>query len=147
MSSNGRYVFVPRGHAAPPSGVVIDDLTDRRRVVQYPAGCSPIALGGRYLLFGCGPAPQALLYDLTTGGWRTVQAAPAVISAPHRLGNCDSSGCDVAPSRIGTHWIDWSYSIDCGTETAHCAGAGEIFQGIDTGQVEESNCQMLWIWQ
>src|SRR5581483_134428 len=92
LMSSGRYLFLwtlarPGREGGPPlgarSGVVVDTASGARTSLTFPLGCSPGAMGGPWLAFGCSagagqPVPPAELYDLTSGRWQALPVNSAI---------------------------------------------------------------------
>jgi hypothetical protein len=140
LMSSGQYLFLwtlarPGREGGPPlgasSGVVVDAASGTRTPLSFPPGCSPGAMGGSWLAFGCSagagqPVPPAELYDLTSGRWQPLAVNPAINFCTYE------QRCTLSPAAIGTQWVEWSVSIAC----EHCAPFA-WFQNLSTGALNK----------
>jgi hypothetical protein len=121
-------VFVSGGVYPAGTGVLIDGSTGHRATISEP-GCTPQFLGGRSLLFSCGPVtPTYKIYDIPTRQTRPLTLSPEinqVNACGHNPGQEDSA---CIPDGIGSHWVSiQDYCFE------HCNR--DLFQNLQTGAV------------
>jgi hypothetical protein len=140
LMSSGRYLFLwtlarPGREGGPPlgarSGIVVDTAGGARTPLTFPAGCSPGAMGGPWLAFGCSagagqPVPPAELFDLTSDRWQALPVNPDIDFCTYER------RCTLSPAAIGTRWVEWSVSLAC----EHCAPFA-WFQDLSTGALNK----------
>jgi hypothetical protein len=140
LMSSGRYLFLwtlarPGREGGTPlgarSGVVVDTASGARTPLTFPAGCSPGAMGGPWLAFGCSagagqPVPPAELYDLTSGRWQALPVNSAIDFCTYE------QRCTLSPAAIGTQWVEWSVSVAC----EHCEPFA-WFQNLSNGALDK----------
>jgi hypothetical protein len=140
LMSSGQYLFLwklgrPGREGGPPlgarSGIVVDTASGVRTTLSFPSGCSPGAMGGPWLAFGCSAGagqrvPPAELYDLTSGRWQPLPVNPAIDFCTYE------QRCTLSPAAIGTRWVEWSVSVAC----EHCAPLA-WFQDLSNGALDK----------
>lgn len=115
------------GGPSAPLGVLINQTTGARTILPArPGACSPRAMGGPWLLFGCNTSTNFLqLYSFVEGRWRLEPQAslPPLVSAE--------------PIQVGSRWIEWREEICEQPEYVYCSSSAD-FQNIATGKLDRS---------
>ena len=132
-----RYLFSVTGDAFSANanaGLLIDDATGRRQMLQFTAGCRPGQLGAGRIVLLCrdsAPAqPTQELYDIASGQTTTFVPNPALTQPPLGVPCSDPTDCGVSIAGIGSDWV----SLDTGQVDEH-AWNMHAFQNLTSGQV------------